>query len=68
MRDIRAVVPTAKLEPLACDLSLQASIRSAAHEFLSRHDKLDVLVNAAGVFARSATRPPMASSSRSPPT
>jgi NAD(P)-dependent dehydrogenase (short-subunit alcohol dehydrogenase family) len=52
MRDIRGVVPAAKLEPLACDLSVQASIRSAAREFLSRHDKLDVLVNAAGVFRK----------------
>lgn len=52
MRDIRAIVPTAKLEPLECDLALQASIRSAAREFLSRHDTLDVLVNAAGVFRK----------------
>jgi NAD(P)-dependent dehydrogenase (short-subunit alcohol dehydrogenase family) len=52
MRDIRAAVPAAKLEPLACDLSVQASIRSAARELLSRHDKLDVLVNAAGVFRK----------------
>lgn len=52
MRDIRAVVPAAKLEPLVCDLSLQASIRTAAREFLSHHDKLDVLVNAAGVFRK----------------
>ncbi|MCF4123129.1 SDR family NAD(P)-dependent oxidoreductase [Antribacter sp. KLBMP9083] len=52
MRDIRAVVPAAMLEPLVCDLSVQASIRSAAREFLSRHDKLDVLVNAAGVFRK----------------
>ncbi|WP_426997729.1 SDR family NAD(P)-dependent oxidoreductase [Pseudarthrobacter sp. N5] len=52
MRDIRAAVPTARLEPLACDLSLQASIRSAAREFLSRHDQLDVLVNSAGVFRK----------------
>jgi NAD(P)-dependent dehydrogenase (short-subunit alcohol dehydrogenase family) len=52
MQEILAAVPTAKLEPLACDLSLQASIRSAAAEFLSRHDKLDVLVNAAGVFRK----------------
>ncbi|WP_077488109.1 SDR family NAD(P)-dependent oxidoreductase [Sinomonas mesophila] len=52
MRDIRAVVPSARLEPLACDLSSQASIRSAVREFLSRHDRLDVLVNAAGVFRK----------------
>lgn len=52
MQDIIRDVPTAKLEPLACDLSSQASIRSAAGGFLSRHDKLDVLVNAAGVFRK----------------
>jgi NAD(P)-dependent dehydrogenase (short-subunit alcohol dehydrogenase family) len=50
--DIRARVPAATLEPLACDLSLQSSIRSAADTFLSRHDRLDVLVNAAGVFRK----------------
>lgn len=52
MQDIIRDVPTAKLEPLACDLSSQASIRSAAGGFLSRHDKIDVLVNAAGVFRK----------------
>lgn len=52
LRTIRTAVPGAKLEPLACDLSVQASIRSAAREFLTRHDKLDVLVNAAGVFRK----------------
>lgn len=52
MADIRAGVPDARLEPLACDLSVQSSIRSAAADFLSRHDRLDVLVNAAGVFRK----------------
>ncbi len=52
MRDIRAAVPGAIVELLACDLSNQASIRSAAEEFLSRHDELHVLVNAAGVFRK----------------
>lgn len=52
VRGIRAVVPQAKLEVLACDLSSQASIRSAAKEFLGRHDKLHILVNAAGVFRK----------------
>lgn len=52
MADIRRVVPNAELEPLACDLSSQASIRAAAREFLSRHAKLDVLINAAGVFRK----------------
>lgn len=52
MRDIRAKVPNAKLEPLPCDLSSQASIKAAAREFLTRHPKLDVLVNSAGVFRK----------------
>ncbi|WP_430751250.1 SDR family NAD(P)-dependent oxidoreductase [Paenarthrobacter ureafaciens] len=52
MRDIRGKVPNAALEPLACDLSSQASIRQAVDEFLSRHQKLNVLVNAAGVFRK----------------
>ena len=52
MKDILMLVPSALLEPLACDLSVQSSIRRAAAEFLSRHDRLDVLVNAAGVFRK----------------
>ncbi|WP_455836436.1 SDR family NAD(P)-dependent oxidoreductase [Pseudarthrobacter siccitolerans] len=52
MAGIRGQVPGARLQPLACDLSDQASIRRAAADFLSRHDRLDVLVNAAGVFRK----------------
>ncbi len=52
MRSIRGPVPGAVLEPLVCDLSVQSSIRTATADFLSRHDRLDVLVNAAGVFRR----------------
>lgn len=52
MRDIRAKVPNAKLEPLPCDLSSQTSIKAAAREYLTRHPKLDVLVNSAGVFRK----------------
>jgi retinol dehydrogenase-12 len=52
MRAIRSRLPAARLEPLACDLSVQSSIRAAASECLSRHDRLDVLVNAAGVFRK----------------
>jgi NAD(P)-dependent dehydrogenase (short-subunit alcohol dehydrogenase family) len=49
---VRSRIPAAQLEPLVCDLSDQASIRSAAAGFLARHDRLDVLVNAAGVFRK----------------
>lgn len=52
MEAIHSRAPSAQLEPLACDLSVQSSIRAAAKEFLSRHDRLDVLVNAAGVFRK----------------
>jgi NAD(P)-dependent dehydrogenase (short-subunit alcohol dehydrogenase family) len=52
VRDIRAHVPDADLQVLECDLSSQASIRDAARRFLAGHDRLDVLVNAAGVFVK----------------
>ncbi|QHK22187.1 SDR family NAD(P)-dependent oxidoreductase [Pseudarthrobacter psychrotolerans] len=52
MEGIRRLVPDALLEPLVCDLSVQSSIHTAAADFLSRHDRLDVLVNAAGVFRK----------------
>jgi retinol dehydrogenase-12 len=52
MRDIRASVPDGKLEPVVCDLSDQSSIRAAVGTFLQRHERLDILVNAAGVFRK----------------
>lgn len=55
MRDIRASVPDASLEVLECDLASQASIRDAAGHFLAGHDRLDILVNAAGVFVKERT-------------
>ena len=55
LRDVRAAVPDATLETLECDLSSQASIRDAARRFTEEHDRLDVLVNAAGVFVKEKT-------------
>lgn len=52
VRDIRSIVPDAKLEVLECDLASQASIREAASHFMAHHDRLDILVNAAGVFVK----------------
>ena len=52
MRDIRASVPDAKLEVLECDLASQSSIRDAAGRLMAFHDRLDILVNAAGVFVK----------------
>ena len=55
LEDVRAAVPDAKLGTLECDLSSQASIRAAARRFMEEHDRLDVLVNAAGVFVKEKT-------------
>lgn len=52
LRDVRASVPNAQVEIVECDLASQASIREASRGFLATHDRLDVLVNAAGVFVK----------------
>ncbi len=41
-----------RVELMICDLASQKSIRSFADEFKQQHDRLDVLVNNAGVFLR----------------
>jgi retinol dehydrogenase-12 len=56
--DVRAQVPDAALEVVECDLASQASIRDAARRFRETHDRLDVLVNAAGVFVKEKTITP----------
>jgi NAD(P)-dependent dehydrogenase (short-subunit alcohol dehydrogenase family) len=55
LRDVRASVPSATAEIVECDLSSQASIRAAAQRFVAANDRLDVLVNAAGVFVKEKT-------------
>lgn len=50
MRVIRAVVPNAKLEFLSVDLSDLATVRAAAGEFATRHARLDLLINNAGLM------------------
>ena len=52
LRDARAKLPDAELEVLECDLASQSSIREAAGRFIAGHDRLDILVNAAGVFVK----------------
>ena len=42
-------------ELMLCDLSSQADIRRFADEFKATHDRLDVLVNNAGVYLRKRT-------------
>ena len=55
LRDVRGTVPEAAVETLECDLASQSSIRDASRRFLAGHDRLDVLVNAAGVFVKEKT-------------
>ena len=48
---IRATVPGADLEVRQLELASLASVRACADGFLADHDRLDVLVNNAGVMA-----------------
>jgi NAD(P)-dependent dehydrogenase (short-subunit alcohol dehydrogenase family) len=48
--DIRRAQPNASLEVVALDLGSQASVREAAEQILAAHEKIDVLVNNAGVM------------------
>jgi NAD(P)-dependent dehydrogenase (short-subunit alcohol dehydrogenase family) len=48
--DIRNTVPDAALQVVSLDLSSQASVRGAAERILSDHERVDLLVNNAGVM------------------
>ena len=50
VEDIRAGVPDASLEVVALDLGSQASVREAAEQILGSHERIDLLVNNAGVM------------------
>ena len=50
VEDIRAGVPDASLEVVACDLGSQAAVREAADQILAAHERIDLLVNNAGVM------------------
>eukprot|EP01013_Petalomonas_cantuscygni_P037853 TRINITY_DN68773_c0_g1_i1.p1 TRINITY_DN68773_c0_g1~~TRINITY_DN68773_c0_g1_i1.p1 ORF type:complete len:368 (+),score=64.89 TRINITY_DN68773_c0_g1_i1:91-1194(+) len=49
---LRREVPDAQVETLIVDLLSFASVRTAAQTFLKRHDRLNILVNNAGIMAR----------------
>jgi len=55
LAEIKAGSPTATVDLLLLDLSVQDSIRSAVTEFENRYDHLDVLINNAAVFTRQRT-------------
>jgi retinol dehydrogenase 12 len=48
--EIQARVPQARVEPLVADLSSLAQVRRLAQDVLGRHERLNVLVNNAGVI------------------
>jgi NAD(P)-dependent dehydrogenase (short-subunit alcohol dehydrogenase family) len=58
LAELRALVPEGEFDLLGLDLADLASVRAAAAEFRTRFDRLDVLVNNAGValapFSRTA--------------
>lgn len=49
-QNILAEIPTGDIEILQIDLSKLASVRSAVKEFRSNHDKVNILVNNAGIM------------------
>ncbi|MGA9768251.1 MAG: SDR family oxidoreductase [Blastocatellia bacterium] len=53
--EIKAQSGNAGVELMLCDLASQRSIREFAGEFKRTHDRLDVLVNNAGVYIRNRT-------------
>lgn len=56
VEEIHASAPGASLELVALDLSSQDSVREAAQQILAAHDRLDLLVNNAGVMAIAEAR------------
>ncbi|SEL51457.1 oxidoreductase [Streptacidiphilus jiangxiensis] len=56
VEEIRTFVPDASLELVALDLSAQESVKDAAGRILAAHDRLDLLVNNAGVMAIAEAR------------
>ena len=51
LEEVRAVAPEASVSTLALDLASLDSIREAAQEVHAGHDRLDLLINNAGVMA-----------------
>jgi NAD(P)-dependent dehydrogenase (short-subunit alcohol dehydrogenase family) len=51
LEEIRTETPEAALELVELDLASQVSVKKAAEQILARHDRIDVLVNNAGLMA-----------------
>jgi retinol dehydrogenase 14 len=55
LAEVKQATGNEQAELMLCDLSSQADIRRFADEFKATHDRLDVLVNNAGVYMRKRT-------------
>jgi FlaA1/EpsC-like NDP-sugar epimerase len=51
IKDIKKIVPNSNISFLQLDLSSFESVDTAAKEFKSRSDRLDILINNAGIMA-----------------
>lgn len=49
--DIKSQVPNSNISFIHLDLSSLASVRRAAEDFTSRSERLDILINNAGIMA-----------------
>jgi NAD(P)-dependent dehydrogenase (short-subunit alcohol dehydrogenase family) len=58
LEEIRAQGHNQSVELMLADLSVQSEVRRLAEEFLERHDRLDVLVNNAGLVQSKRTETP----------
>jgi NADP-dependent 3-hydroxy acid dehydrogenase YdfG len=53
--DIKSEIPQAQVEFIQFDLTNIASCQKAAQDFLAREDRLDVLMNNAGIVSQSTS-------------
>lgn len=51
LREVRSLSGNGHVECMLADLSSQAAIRALARDFMSKHTRLDVLLNNAGLYA-----------------
>lgn len=59
LQDVRAAAKSENVELILVDMSSQESVRKAVGEFLSRHKKLDAIINNAANFDHRQTKPIM---------
>ncbi|MBI5352133.1 MAG: SDR family oxidoreductase [Chloroflexi bacterium] len=57
LQDVRTAAKSENVELILVDMSSQESVRKAVGEFLSRHKKLDVIINNAANFDHRQTKP-----------